>query len=144
MTAYAIGHPQEIDHPFGTRYEWTITTGIVSQIRDDFFWGTRRATVIQTQAPVNHGNSGGPLLNRDGQIIGVIAFGEPTAAGLLPKQEKQTDPSRDEKSTRIEDKFEVRVITPQNLNFAIHAMEIQRFLSGGSLIATRLKMSACE
>ncbi len=46
--------------------EGTVTPGIVS--------GKRGAMFIQTTAPINHGNSGGPLVNDAGQIIGVNTF----------------------------------------------------------------------
>lgn len=36
---------------------------------------------IQHQAPTNHGNSGGPLLNRQGQVIGINTLGNPDAQG---------------------------------------------------------------
>ena len=54
--AFAIGNP------FGL--EGTFTTGIVSRIDSD-------RGVIQTDAAINPGNSGGPLLNSQGQLIGV-------------------------------------------------------------------------
>ena len=38
--------------------------------------------MIQTQTPVNPGNSGGPLLSDDGNIIGVNSFGDKSAQGL--------------------------------------------------------------
>ncbi|MCT7948631.1 trypsin-like peptidase domain-containing protein [Ancylothrix sp. C2] len=55
--AYAIGNP------FG-RFQGTFTVGIVSRI------DTSRG-LIQTDAAINPGNSGGPLLNSQGQLIGV-------------------------------------------------------------------------
>jgi hypothetical protein len=63
---HAIGHPKG--------QEWSYTTGIISQIRNDFSWLEYRANVIQTQTPINPGNSGGPLLTDDGKLIGVNAF----------------------------------------------------------------------
>jgi S1-C subfamily serine protease len=76
----AIGHP--------TGQIWTYTTGIVSQIRPNYEWSydekdiKHRATVIQTQTPINHGNSGGPLLGDDGQLVGVNTFGPKDTQGL--------------------------------------------------------------
>lgn len=55
--AYAIGNP------FG-RFQGTFTVGIVSRI------DTSRG-LIQTDAAINPGNSGGPLLNSQGELIGV-------------------------------------------------------------------------
>ncbi len=61
-----------IGAPFGL--EETLTTGVVSALgrviespEDDQFIGE----AIQTDAAINPGNSGGPLLNLDGQVIGV-------------------------------------------------------------------------
>jgi len=49
----------------------TVTTGIISAIRDSQD-GTFK--VLQTDAAANPGNSGGPLLNRRGQVVGVLDY----------------------------------------------------------------------
>ena len=57
--------------PFGQR--WTMTTGIVSA-KDRTIQGLTNyqiGAVIQTDAAINPGNSGGPLLNLQGQVVGV-------------------------------------------------------------------------
>lgn len=54
---------------------WSLTTGIVSAIRTNFPLGTGAGTMIQTQAPVNPGNSGGPLIGPDGKVAGVVFAG---------------------------------------------------------------------
>jgi Trypsin-like peptidase domain len=71
---HAIGHPIGLD--------WSYTSGIISQIRNNFSWLQYRADVIQTQTPINPGNSGGPLLTDDGKLIGVNAFIAPDNQGL--------------------------------------------------------------
>ncbi len=55
----------------------TVTRGIVSGLRE-----SGGATLVQTDAAVNPGNSGGPLLNRDGQVIGITTMGYPDRQGL--------------------------------------------------------------
>jgi hypothetical protein len=55
----------------------TVTRGIVSGLRE-----SGGATLVQTDAAVNPGNSGGPLLNRDGQAIGITTMGYAERQGL--------------------------------------------------------------
>jgi putative serine protease PepD len=62
-----------IGSPFGL--EETVTSGIVSALHRSI-QGQTNFTIndsIQTDAAINHGNSGGPLLNTDGQVVGVNA-----------------------------------------------------------------------
>ncbi len=51
-------------------YEGTVTTGIVSGLNRSVD-GSGMSGLIQTDAAINHGNSGGPLLNLSGQVIGI-------------------------------------------------------------------------
>jgi putative serine protease PepD len=62
---YAIGNPYGLDH--------TLTSGIVSALNREIEApdGTPIAGAIQTDAALNPGNSGGPLLDGDGKVIGV-------------------------------------------------------------------------
>ena len=64
---YAIGNPFGLDHTF--------TTGIVSALSADLQApdGATISGAIQTDAALNPGNSGGPLLDSAGQVIGVNA-----------------------------------------------------------------------
>jgi S1-C subfamily serine protease len=69
-----VGDPVvAIGNPFGL--DRTVTAGIVSAIQRAITApnGYTIDHVIQTDAAINHGNSGGPLLNRRGQVIGVNA-----------------------------------------------------------------------
>jgi S1-C subfamily serine protease len=66
---FTIGHPKA--------YLWSFSQGVVSQIRPDYEWKyrdgiLRSATTIQTQAPVNPGDSGGPLLDEEGAVVGIV------------------------------------------------------------------------
>ncbi len=61
--AAAVGH--------GAGGAWTFTTGMVTNIYPS---GDARP-VFQTQIPVNPGNSGGPVLDRNGVVIGVVTAG---------------------------------------------------------------------
>ena len=70
--AVEVGDPVvAIGNPFGL--DRTVTAGIVSALQR-LITAPNRFTidhVIQTDAPINHGNSGGPLLSSRGQVIGV-------------------------------------------------------------------------
>ncbi|AVL00907.1 trypsin-like peptidase domain-containing protein [Pediococcus inopinatus] len=70
-TALAIGSP------LGSDYATSLTQGIVSAKKrtvatmNEAGQETGEATVIQTDAAINSGNSGGPLINLAGQVIGI-------------------------------------------------------------------------
>jgi len=57
-----------LGHPFGL--EGTLTSGIVSA-KGRGIGMPARATFIQTDAAINPGNSGGPLINLDGEVVGI-------------------------------------------------------------------------
>jgi hypothetical protein len=61
---FAIGFP--------LNQEMTLTTGIASSVREG---------AIISDVNINHGNSGGPMLNLAGEVIGVNAFGDFTDQG---------------------------------------------------------------
>jgi len=60
-----------IGNPFG--YERSVTAGIVSALQRQITAPNQYTIdhVIQTDAPINRGNSGGPLINARGEVIGV-------------------------------------------------------------------------
>ena len=64
-TVYAIGNP------LGVELRGTLTDGIISAINRDVEVEGRVMTLLQTTAALNNGNSGGPLINEYGQVIGI-------------------------------------------------------------------------
>ncbi|MBQ7415822.1 MAG: trypsin-like peptidase domain-containing protein [Oscillospiraceae bacterium] len=60
-----------IGDPLGAELRGTMTNGIVSAINRDITTQGRTMTLIQTNAALNSGNSGGPLINRYGHVIGI-------------------------------------------------------------------------
>lgn len=71
---YAVGNPA------GANFSWSITSGIISSTnREAKFYDEnnlleRKMKVIQTDTPVNPGNSGGPLINSSCQVLGIITM----------------------------------------------------------------------
>ena len=60
-----------IGDPLGVKFRGTYTDGIVSAINRNVDIEGRTMTLIQTNAALNSGNSGGPLINCYGQVIGI-------------------------------------------------------------------------
>ena len=77
---YAIGNP------LGLELRNTLTDGLVSAIDRDVDVAGVTMTLIQTNAALNSGNSGGPLINQYGQVVGIntikMMSGEDTIEGL--------------------------------------------------------------
>lgn len=75
QTVHAIGHPR------GNL--WSYTNGVVSQIREKQQGiPPLVADVVQTQAPISPGNSGGPLISNTGVLVGVNTFMRTDAQNL--------------------------------------------------------------
>ena len=72
-TAFAVGAPLD------TAYSWTVTRGIISgkdrmvevKLNNN---GDYVMKVLQTDAAINSGNSGGPLCNANGQVVGITSL----------------------------------------------------------------------
>lgn len=60
-----------IGDPLGVELRGSMTDGIISAINRNVNVGGRTMNLIQTNAALNSGNSGGPLINNSGQVIGI-------------------------------------------------------------------------
>jgi TPR repeat protein/S1-C subfamily serine protease len=83
--------------------EINVTTGNVSSLAGP----NNDRTLIQITAPVQHGNSGGPVLDLSGNVVGVV--------------QSKFDPSADTSDDNTID-------VPQNVNFAVSANTLRAFL----------------
>ena len=77
-TVYALGYPGSSDKANSAEVpadlkDITVTRGVISRFT---VMSTRGDTsIIQHDAHINHGNSGGPLINEDGAVIGINTYG---------------------------------------------------------------------
>lgn len=84
---YALGYPGAADDlfqedAFGIEGV-TITDGIVSALKHGPLYGRNvDIDTIQINADITHGNSGGPLLNSSGHVVGINTFGSNVASGI--------------------------------------------------------------
>ena len=68
---FAVGSPRGLEH--------TLTRGIISALRET---KTQTSRVIQTDAAVSPGSSGGGLFDQEARLIGIITFGAKDSQGL--------------------------------------------------------------
>lgn len=77
---YAIGNP------IGFEFERTVTSGIISAIdrtiKIEEEENSYMSNLIQTDATINLGNSGGPLINIDGEVVGINTLKITSAEGI--------------------------------------------------------------
>ena len=77
MTVAVIGHPYShyahMLEDLSGLLDWTLTSGIVGGVSDGW---------VQIDAAVNPGNSGGPVLDREGNVVGVISSRLNEAEGI--------------------------------------------------------------
>lgn len=60
-----------IGNPLGLELQNTVTCGIISALNREITINDKEMTLIQTDTAINNGNSGGPLINSAGQVIGI-------------------------------------------------------------------------
>lgn len=78
-----------IGNPLGLQFQNTVTCGIISALDRKVTINNNTMTLIQTDTAINNGNSGGPLINSSGQVIGINSAkmsstysGEATVEGI--------------------------------------------------------------
>ena len=76
-----------IGNPIGFEFQRTVTSGIVSAVNrtvriDEDDTSVYMENLIQTDATINPGNSGGPLINLDGNVIGITSVKITSADGI--------------------------------------------------------------
>lgn len=79
-SAYALGFPGGADDFTNVLTanpdQVTVTDGIISSIKSfSLFEGRSPVMLYQINVAINHGNSGGPLVNENGEVIGINSFG---------------------------------------------------------------------
>ena len=78
-----------IGNPLGLQFQNTVTCGIISALDRKVTINDNTMTLIHTDTAINNGNSGGPLINSSGQVIGINSAkmsstysGEATVEGI--------------------------------------------------------------
>lgn len=83
-----VGEPvYAIGNPIGYEFQRSVTAGIISALNrtvriDENGTSTYMEDLIQTDATINPGNSGGPLINLDGNVIGITSVKITSAEGI--------------------------------------------------------------
>ena len=93
LTAAEIGNSDElqvgdlavaIGNPMGLEFERSVTSGIISALNRFIPLNSNKfmEDLIQTDASINEGNSGGPLINSKGEVIGINTIKVKSAEGM--------------------------------------------------------------
>jgi len=77
----------QFGNPLGVEFQGSVTKGIISGVNRTFMFSENGKEffvedLIQTDASINPGNSGGPLINDDGEVIGINTVKLTTAEGI--------------------------------------------------------------
>lgn len=80
-------HAIAIGNPLGMEFQRSVTSGIISALNRTIRIDTEEGSnymedLIQTDASINPGNSGGPLLNSDGEVVGINTVKVSSAEGM--------------------------------------------------------------
>jgi S1-C subfamily serine protease len=112
--AIAVGNPLGLDN--------TVTLGIVSTLKRSsatIGMGDKRIEFIQTDAAINPGNSGGPLLNGQGEVIGINTAIRADATGIgfaIPIDKAKTISMQLAKGEKVSHPYlgiQMATVTPQ-------------------------------
>ena len=67
-----VGEPAiAIGNPMGLEFQGSVTVGVISALNRTLDLNDRRVKLLQTDAAISPGNSGGALVNADGEVIGI-------------------------------------------------------------------------
>jgi len=129
--AIALGNPFGL---FDVNSKPTVTVGVISSVGMNFGGGSAQRSyqnMIQTDAAINSGNSGGPLVNSEGKCIGINAFiisgseRQGTSIGLgfaIPiNRVKQLLPDLKNQLARAREGFETG-LEVENINWLVASM----------------------
>jgi hypothetical protein len=133
--AHAIGHPQ-----YGAN--WTYTKGLIGQLKFDHYYslgpefGKQHVKMmIQTSTPIYYGNSGGPLFNHNGKLIGVnTQIPTPRATFTLKDFDDEVEAEKQE----INNGIKLKVDGYDSVNEAVSVGDVKDFIKqkGNTPIAT--------
>ena len=144
-TAIAIGSP------LGTKYANSVTQGIVSSLGRDVKLKSENGQnistkALQTDAAINPGNSGGPLINIQGQVIGITSSkistnGQTSVEGIgfaIPVNDVQNIIEQLEKNGKvIRPALGIQMMDLSNLStYDLNQLNLPSTLKGGVLIRT--------
>lgn len=73
-----------VGNPLGKELLGSVTAGVISAVNREITLDGRKLKLVQTDAAINPGNSGGPLVNSQGQVIGIntVKMASSTIEGL--------------------------------------------------------------